>query len=48
MSQRLVGRCGIGDEVRPLAGLVDQVWVRSAIHSQGSTPDRKSRAVSSS
>ncbi len=36
---------GIGDKVRPCTSLVDQFWIRSAIHSHGSTPDRKSRAV---
>jgi len=38
---------GIGGKVRPCTSLVDQFWIRSAIHSHGSTPDRKSRAVSS-
>ena len=32
------GRSGIGDEVRPRAALVDQLWIRIAIHSQGSAP----------
>jgi hypothetical protein len=38
---------GIGGKVRPCPPLVDQFWIRSAIHSHGSTPDRKSRAVTS-
>jgi hypothetical protein len=38
---------GIGGKVRPCTPLVDQFWIRSAIHSHGSTPDRKSRAVTS-
>ena len=38
---------GIGGKVRPCTPLVDQFWIRSAIHSHGSTPDRKSRAVPS-
>mgnify|MGYP007127533149 FL=1 len=44
----LRGMGGIGAEVWPLASVVDQFWIRSAIHSDGSTPDRKSRAVPSS
>ena len=44
----LRGKGGIGAEVWPLASVVDQFWIRSAIHSHGSTPDRKSRAVPSS
>ena len=44
----LWGMGGIGAEVRPHASVVDQFWIRSAIHSHGSTPDRKSRAVPSS
>jgi len=39
---------GIGAQVWPDASVVDQFWIRSAIHSHGSTPDRKSRAVPSS
>ena len=39
---------GIGGKVRPCTSLVDQFWIRSAIHSHGSAPDRKSRAVTSS
>jgi hypothetical protein len=44
----LWGMDSIGAEVWPLASVVDQFWIRSAIHSHGSTPDRKSRAVPSS
>lgn len=44
----LWGMNGIGAEVGPRASVVDQFWIRSASHSHGSTPDRKSRAVSSS
>jgi hypothetical protein len=44
----LRGMGGIGAEVWRLASVVDQFWIRSAIHSHGSTPDRKSRAVPSS
>ena len=44
----LTGMDGIGAQVWPDASVVDQFWIRSAIHSHGSTPDRKSRAVSSS
>jgi hypothetical protein len=44
----LRGKGGIGAEVWPLAYVVDQFWIRSAIHSHGSTPDRKSREVPSS
>ncbi len=44
----LRGMGGIGAEFWPLTSVVDQFWIRSAIHSHGSTPDRKSRAVPSS
>ena len=44
----LWGMDSIGAEVWPLASVVDQFWIRSDIHSHGSTPDRKSRAVPSS
>lgn len=44
----LWGMDGIGAEVWPHASVVDQFWIRSAIHSHGSTPNRKSRAVPSS
>jgi len=47
MPARLWGVPHIGDEVWPLAKLVDQSWMRSAVRSHGSAPDRKSRAVSS-
>jgi hypothetical protein len=30
---------GIGGKVRPCTPLVDQFWIRSAIHSYGPTPD---------
>ncbi len=44
----LRGKGSIGAEVWPFASVVDQFWIRSAIHSHGSPPDRKSRTVPSS
>jgi len=38
---------GIGGKVRPCTRVVDQFWIRSAIDSHGSAPDRMSRAVPS-
>jgi hypothetical protein len=38
---------GIGGKDRPCTRVVDQFWIRSAIDSHGSTPDRMSRAVPS-
>jgi len=38
---------GIGGKVRPCTSVVDQFWIRSAIDSHGSAPDRMSRAVPS-
>ena len=48
MPTYLRGMSGTGAQVWPDASVVDQFWIRSAIHSHGSTPDRKSRAVPSS
>lgn len=48
MPAGLVGMAvGIGGKVRPCTRVVDQFWIRSAIDSHGSTPDRMSRAVPS-
>ncbi|MBC7941471.1 MAG: hypothetical protein H7Z19_17255 [Chitinophagaceae bacterium] len=38
---------GIGGKVGPCTRVVDQFWIRSAIDSHGSAPDRMSRAVPS-
>lgn len=47
MPARLKGVKGHPWQGQALHVLMDQFWIRSAIHSHGSTPDRKSRAVPS-
>ena len=48
MPAGLKGRAvGIGGKVGPCSRVVDQFWIRSAIDSHGSAPDRMSRAVPS-